>query len=104
MADSSAQIFSTNFQRKFSAQIFSQIFSAALNANADSQCTNFNSNNLRVVSPLVYNIYSVVVHDLFATWRGRHVRLPGTASVLLRIQSTRKMFVRGCEKFLPALA
>ena len=59
MADSSAQIFSTNFQRKFSAQIFSQIFSAALNANADSQCTNFNSNNLRVVSPLVYNIYSV---------------------------------------------
>ena len=59
MAEFSAQIFSTNFQRKFSAQIFSQIFSAALNANADSQCTNFNSNNLRVVSPLVYNIYSV---------------------------------------------
>ena len=40
-AEFSARIFSTNFQ------------------HADSQCTNFNSNNLRVLSPLVYNIYSV---------------------------------------------
>ena len=41
-AEFSARIFSTNFQ------------------HADSQCTNFNSNNLRVLSPLVYNIYSVL--------------------------------------------
>ena len=46
---------------EFSAQIFSTNFQRGSDANADSQCTNFNSNNLRVVSPLVYNIYSVVV-------------------------------------------
>ena len=44
-AEFSAQIFSTNFQPNFQ--------------RGASQCTNFNSNNLRVVSPLVYNIYSV---------------------------------------------
>ena len=48
-AEFSARIFSTNFQ------------------HADSQCTNFNSNNLRVLSPLVYNIYSVLL--LFSAMR-----------------------------------
>ena len=48
-AEFSARIFSTNFQ------------------HADSQCTNFNSNNLRVLSPLVYNIYSVVPTHSFLT-------------------------------------
>ena len=41
------------FQHSTSAQHFST-------AEADYQCTNFNSNKLRVLSPLVYNIYSVV--------------------------------------------
>ena len=57
-AEFSARIFSTNFQRGFQR-------------GADSQCTNFNSNNLRVVSPLVYNIYSVGSASLF-----RGTRIP----------------------------
>ena len=49
-----------NFQPEFSAQIFSTNFQRGFQRGTDSQCTNFNSNNLRVVSPLVYNIYSVI--------------------------------------------
>ena len=41
------------FQHSTSAQHFST-------AEADYQYTNFNSNKLRVLSPLVYNIYSVI--------------------------------------------
>ena len=56
---------------EFSARIFSPNFQ-----HADSQCTNFNSNNLRVLSPLVYNIYSVLyIHTLFSlAVTGRRMR------------------------------
>ena len=51
---------------------FSQLERCFNFQHADSQCNNFNSVNLRVLSPLVYNIYSVE-----KTWRDVKTRLVG---------------------------